>query len=37
MKELVKLNMELYKNNYNMQRFIPPEKKPTVLTGWEAG
>jgi hypothetical protein len=33
MKELEKLIMALYKNNYNLQRFLPPEKEPPVLTG----
>jgi hypothetical protein len=33
MKEIEKLIMALYKNNYNLQRFLPPEKKPLVLTG----
>jgi hypothetical protein len=33
MKELEKLNMALYKNNYNLQRFLPAEKDPPVLTG----
>jgi hypothetical protein len=33
MKELQKLIMALYKNNHNLQRFLPPEKEPPVLTG----
>jgi hypothetical protein len=33
MKELEKLIMALYKNNYNLQRFSPPEIEPPVLTG----
>jgi hypothetical protein len=33
MKELEKLIMALYKNNYNLQRFLPPEKEPSVLAG----
>jgi hypothetical protein len=33
MKELKKLTTALYKNNYNLQRFLPPEKEPPVLTG----
>jgi hypothetical protein len=28
MKELEKLIMALYKNNYNLQRFLPPQKEP---------
>jgi hypothetical protein len=35
-KELEKLIMALYKNNYNLQRFLPPEVEPPVLTGKEA-
>jgi hypothetical protein len=37
MKELEKLIMALYRNNYNLQRFLPPEIEPPVLTGKEAG
>jgi hypothetical protein len=33
MKEFEKLIMALYKNNYNLQRFLPPKKEPPVLTG----
>jgi hypothetical protein len=33
MKELEKLIMGLYKNNYNLQRFLPPEKEAPVITG----
>jgi hypothetical protein len=33
MKEFEKLIMALYKNNKNLQRFLPPEKEPPVLTG----
>jgi hypothetical protein len=33
MKEFQKLIMALYKNNYNLQRFLSPEKEPPVLTG----
>jgi hypothetical protein len=32
MKELEKLNMALYKNNY-LQRVLPAEKQTPVLTG----
>jgi uncharacterized protein YqiB (DUF1249 family) len=28
MKELEKLTMALYKNNNNLQRFLPPKKSP---------
>jgi hypothetical protein len=28
MKELKKLIMALYRNNYNLQRFLPPEIEP---------
>jgi hypothetical protein len=33
MKELEKLIMALNINNYNLQRFLTPEKEPPVLTG----
>jgi hypothetical protein len=35
MKELEKIRviMALYKNNYNLQRFLPPKIKPPALTG----
>jgi hypothetical protein len=33
MKELDKLIMALYKNNYNLHRFLPSKKEPPVLTG----
>jgi hypothetical protein len=33
MKEPEKLIVALYKNNYNLQRFLPPEKEPPILTG----
>jgi hypothetical protein len=33
MKELEKLIMALYRNNYNLQRFLPPEIEPPALTG----
>jgi hypothetical protein len=33
MKEFEKLIMALYKNNYNLQRFLAPEKEPPVLAG----
>jgi hypothetical protein len=33
MKELEKLIMALFKNIYNLQRFLPPEKEPPALTG----
>jgi hypothetical protein len=33
MNELEKLIMALYKNNYNLQRFLPSEIEPPVLTG----
>jgi hypothetical protein len=33
MKELEKLIMALYKNNYNFHRFLSPIKEPPVLTG----
>jgi hypothetical protein len=35
MKELEKLIMALHKNNYNLQRFSPPEIEPPVLNGEE--
>jgi hypothetical protein len=31
MKEFEELIMALYNNNYNLQRFLPPEKEPPVL------
>jgi hypothetical protein len=33
MKELEKLIVALYKNNSNLQRFLPPEIELPVLTG----
>jgi hypothetical protein len=33
MKELEKLVMALYKTNYKLQRFLPPENEPPVLIG----
>jgi hypothetical protein len=33
MKELGNLIMALHKNNYNFQRFLPPEKEPPAHTG----
>jgi hypothetical protein len=36
MKEFEKLIMALYKNIYNLQRFLPPEKEPPG-THWIGG
>jgi hypothetical protein len=33
MKELEKLTMALYKNNYNLQTFLPPRKSPRYSIG----
>jgi hypothetical protein len=31
MKELEKFIMAIYKKNYNLQRFLPPQKEPPVF------
>jgi hypothetical protein len=36
MKELEKIIIALYKNNYNLRRFLPPRKSPAThwIGGW---